>query len=98
VQLQNEVSAVLSAEKRLRRVIWMPSDVPKTSGFLDQLTRDAQLQEGSGISAVDRIIGTRAVPYFFVTGDARALQKLRPQAIVVEKPDSKNEVAARACR
>ncbi|MEQ1694239.1 MAG: response regulator [Hyphomicrobiaceae bacterium] len=47
---------------------------------------DAQLREGSGISAVDEILRVRAVPYIFVTGDIRGVLQMRPDAIVVEKP------------
>jgi len=53
VQLQNEVAARLSAETRLRRIIWMPSDVEKNSSFVRQLTRDAQLQSGADLIAGD---------------------------------------------
>ena len=65
-----EAGAVTAAAK------WLPT----------MMIIDAQLREGSGISAVDKILSDRAVPYIFVTGDIRGVKQLRPGAIVVEKP------------
>jgi two-component system, response regulator PdtaR len=65
-----EAGAVAAAAK------WLPT----------MMIVDAQLREGSGISAVDKILRERAVPYIFVTGDIRGVKQLRPGAIVVEKP------------
>ena len=65
-----EAGAVAAAAK------WLPT----------MMIIDAQLSEGSGISAVDKILCERAVPYIFVTGDIRGVRQLRPGAIVVEKP------------
>ena len=65
-----EEGAVAAAAK------WLPT----------MLIIDAQLREGSGISAVDRILSERALPYIFVTGDLQGVKQLRPNAIVVEKP------------
>jgi len=47
---------------------------------------DAQLREGSGLSAVEKILRDRAIPIIFVTGDVYSVLKARPQAVVVEKP------------
>ena len=47
---------------------------------------DANLQEGSGLSAVDQILRKGFVPHVFVTGDLRGVSKLRPDAVVIAKP------------
>ena len=60
--------------------------------FPTMIIIDAQLREGSGISAVDRILRERVVPCVFVTGDIRAVLQLRPEAIVVEKPFTENSL------
>lgn len=65
-----EAGAVAAAAK------WQPT----------MLIIDAQLRDGSGVSAVDQIFLERTVPCVFVTGDIRSVKKLRPEAIIVEKP------------
>jgi CheY-like chemotaxis protein len=47
---------------------------------------DAQLREGSGIDAVDRILDAMTVAHVFVTGDAMGVRRLRPRSTVIEKP------------
>ena len=47
---------------------------------------DAQLREGSGIGAVDRIQRRRLVAHVFVCGDALRIRMLRPCATVIQKP------------
>lgn len=47
---------------------------------------DANLQEGSGLSAVDQILRKGFVPHVFVTGDLRGVSRLRPDAVVIAKP------------
>ncbi|HVJ55846.1 MAG TPA: response regulator [Aliidongia sp.] len=47
---------------------------------------DARLGTGSGISAVDEILRTRTVPHLFVSGDTSMVRKLRPDAVVLQKP------------
>jgi CheY-like chemotaxis protein len=47
---------------------------------------DAQLLEGSGIGAVDRIQCGAKVAHVFVTGDALSVRSLRPRATVIQKP------------
>lgn len=53
---------------------------------------DAQLREGNGISAIDQILKNGSVPHVFVTGDIRGVRKLRPDAIIVEKPFTESEL------
>ena len=52
----------------------------------DLLIVDAGLSSGNGLSAVDTILASRAVPHFFTTGDALKVRLLRPDAIILEKP------------
>jgi two-component system, response regulator PdtaR len=51
----------------------------------DLMIVDVQLSNGSGISAVEEILRTRAIPYVFVSGDISRVQALRPGA-VLQKP------------
>lgn len=52
----------------------------------DLMIVDAQLVEGSGVNAVDAITRAGPVPHFFITGDARSLRMLKPEAIILQKP------------
>ena len=52
----------------------------------DMMIVDAQLREGSGIGAVDRIQGGRPVAHVFVCGNALRIRTLRPCATVIQKP------------
>ena len=47
---------------------------------------DAQLGFGSGVDAVDIICVVNPVPYLYVTGDLERLLKLRPKAVIIQKP------------
>jgi CheY-like chemotaxis protein len=47
---------------------------------------DAQLLEGSGIGAVDRIQAGIPVAHVFVCGDELRIRTLRPRATIVQKP------------
>jgi CheY-like chemotaxis protein len=52
----------------------------------DLMIVDVQLSNGSGISAVEKILRTRAIPYIFVGGDISRAQALRPGAVFMQKP------------
>ena len=52
----------------------------------DLMIVDAGLNSGNGVAAVDAILATRFVPHVFVTGDARKVRTLKPNAIILEKP------------
>ncbi len=52
----------------------------------DLIIADAQLREGSGISAVDQILSSGYVPHLFVSGNIRKIIARRPGAIAIEKP------------
>ena len=52
----------------------------------DLMIVDARLGEGCGISTVDQILCTGFVPHVFVTGDALRVQRMKPGALVIQKP------------
>jgi CheY-like chemotaxis protein len=52
----------------------------------DLLIVDAGLDEGSGISAVDRILRDGFVPHIFVSGAVLNPEQLDPRAVRVSKP------------
>ena len=54
----------------------------------DLLIVDANLRQGSGISAVRQITSTCHVPYIFATGDPYSVTAAMPEAIVIGKPYS----------
>jgi CheY-like chemotaxis protein len=47
---------------------------------------DAQLREGSGLGAVDRIQTRRAIAHVFISGDTLPIHTLRPWATMIQKP------------
>jgi two-component system, response regulator PdtaR len=59
----------------------------------DLMIIDASLRSGSGVSAIETIERTKRVPHIFVTGDARKVRALRPDAIVLEKPFFNEDLA-----
>jgi DNA-binding response OmpR family regulator len=52
----------------------------------DLMIVDAQLRDGSGVSAVEEILRTGWVPHVFVSGETSGIQALRPGAIAIQKP------------
>ena len=52
----------------------------------DLMIVDAHLRDGSGIGAVEAITGVVPVPHIYVTGDAKAVRILKPEATVLQKP------------
>ncbi len=52
----------------------------------DLMIVDVNLQEGSGIGAVEAITRERHIPHIFVSGDASAVRLLKPKATVLQKP------------
>jgi DNA-binding response OmpR family regulator len=52
----------------------------------DLVIADAQLGDGSGISAIEEILRTGFVPHLFMTGNISRVKALRPDAVVIEKP------------
>lgn len=60
----------------------------------DFLICDVTLEEGSGIAAAEAICAARPVPHFFASGDIARVKASRPQAVVLEKPFRRGDVAA----
>ena len=52
----------------------------------DLMIVDAGLRDGNGVAAIDAILTTRFIAHLFVTGDARKVRALHPDAIILEKP------------
>jgi CheY-like chemotaxis protein len=52
----------------------------------DLMIVDAQLSDGSGLSAVETILRTGFVPHLFMSGNIAKVKAQRPAAVVLEKP------------
>jgi CheY-like chemotaxis protein len=52
----------------------------------DLIMVDANLYEGTGISAIAKILLDRFIPHIFMTGDPYMIQALAPGAIILRKP------------
>ena len=59
----------------------------------DLMIVDARLGDGCGVSAVEAILRTGPVPHVFVSGDALRVQRLRPGAVVIQKPFHESDLA-----
>ena len=60
----------------------------------DLMIVDAGLSEGNGVAAIDAILKSGFVAHLFVTGDARRVRALHPDAIILEKPFFVRELEA----
>lgn len=59
----------------------------------DLMIVDAALGEGTGVSAVEKILRAGSVPHVFVSGDVVSVQAVRPDAIVLQKPFRDQDLA-----
>lgn len=59
----------------------------------DLMIVDGNLIEGSGVSAMRRILTHGFVPHFFVTGEPSRRSGLSPTAIVIAKPFTMRDLA-----
>lgn len=59
----------------------------------DLMIVDAWLNEGNGISAVDKIEQNGPMPHIFVSGDIARVKALRPDSVMVQKPFREDELA-----
>ena len=59
----------------------------------DMMIVDERLGDGSGVSAVDKILRTGPVALLFITGDIWRVKALRPGAAVLQKPFRKSDLA-----
>ena len=55
----------------------------------DLMIVDLQLADGSGFDAADQIVRDLPIPYILVSGNILKLTKLKPAAIMLEKPYNK---------
>ena len=53
---------------------------------------DARLSEGSGHSAVEKILRKGPMPHLFISGDIAHLQALSPSAVIIQKPFRESEL------
>jgi CheY-like chemotaxis protein len=59
----------------------------------DLLIVDAGLRDGSGVSAVEKILRAKSIAHIFITGDLAGVRALRPDAMVLEKPFIESDLA-----
>ena len=52
-----------------------------------------QLDDGSGVSAIEKILRTGFVPHLFISGDTLGVRALRPGAVVIQKPFRESDLA-----
>lgn len=64
----------------------------------DFMIVDANLAEGSGVSAMRQILARRFIPHLYVTGDPLALLHVLADAIIVTKPFKLRDLAAGIAR
>jgi CheY-like chemotaxis protein len=60
----------------------------------DLMIVDALLGLGSGVAAVEQILRTWLVPHLFVSGDLSRVRKLRPSAVMLQKPFRESDLAS----
>jgi CheY-like chemotaxis protein len=60
----------------------------------DLMILDARLGKGSGVAAVDQILRTWFIPHVFVSGDLSRVRRLRPSAVMLQKPFREADLAA----
>ena len=59
----------------------------------DLMIVDAWLEDGSGISAVAKILRNKLIPHLFLTGDVSRMLAIRPDAVVIQKPFRETDLA-----
>ena len=59
----------------------------------DVMIVDVRLRNGSGVSAVEKILRSGHVPHVFVSGDISSIRTLGTCAVVIEKPFRESELA-----
>ena len=61
---------------------------------IDLITADVRLLPGDGVRAVETICAKRNIPVLFITGYREELEKRKPNAMVLQKPVKRDELAA----
>lgn len=64
----------------------------------DLMIVDVGLGNGSGLVAIDRILGAGPMPHFFVSGDPSKVWSARPHAVVLQKPFRQRDLAQAIAR
>ena len=59
----------------------------------DIMIVDARLRDGSGISAVEKILLVGNIPHLYVSGDTASVRARKPHAVVIEKPFREADLA-----
>jgi DNA-binding response OmpR family regulator len=60
----------------------------------DLITADVRLLPGDGLNAVEAICRKRKIPVVFITGYKDEITERAPDAVVVQKPIKRSELAA----
>lgn len=60
---------------------------------IDLITADVRLLPGDGVRAVEAICAARNVPVLFITGYREELEERKPDALVLQKPIKREELA-----
>lgn len=63
-------------------------------GSIDLITADVRLLPGDGVTAVEAICAERNLPVLFITAYREELEERKPDAIVLQKPIKKDELAS----
>lgn len=58
----------------------------------DLMIVDAQLGDGNGVFAVDKILRNGFVPHVFMSGDTSTVRALRPRAVAIQKPFDESDL------
>ena len=61
---------------------------------IDLISADVRLLPGDGVNAVEAICADRDIPVLFITGYREELEERKPDAVVLQKPGKKEELAA----
>jgi len=64
----------------------------------DLMVVDAWLGDGTGISAVEKILRTGFIPHLFVSGDISKIRPMRPDAVMLQKPFNEIDLALAIAR
>jgi CheY-like chemotaxis protein len=59
----------------------------------DLIISDVWLRDGTGISAIERILRIKAVGHLFITGDIAGLRLQMPDSVIVQKPFNEIDLA-----
>jgi DNA-binding response OmpR family regulator len=59
----------------------------------DLMIVDARLGDGSGVSAVEKVLRAGFVPHIFISGDISTVLALKPGAVAIQKPFDESDLA-----